>query len=128
MTETRLTDYLAHIEQAAAKACSYVQQLSKQDFIADERTQQAIILNLIIIGEAATKLLQGFSDFLDKHPEVPWRSMKGMRNRVAHGYFDINLDLVWDTVQVALPELLEQLRSIRRDAQESENKSRGAAP
>jgi uncharacterized protein with HEPN domain len=128
MTETRLTDYLAHIEQAAAKACGYVQQLSKQDFIADERTQQAIILNLIIIGEAATKLLQGFSDFLDKHPEVPWRSMKGMRNRVAHGYFDINLDLVWDTVQVALPELLEQLRSVRRDAQESENKSRGAAP
>jgi uncharacterized protein with HEPN domain len=128
MTETRLTDYLAHIEQAAAKACGYVQQLSKQDFIADERTQQAIILNLIIIGEAATKLLQGFSDFLDKHPEVPWRSMKGMRNRVAHGYFDINLDLVWDTVQVALPELLEQLRSVRRDAQEFENKSRGAAP
>jgi uncharacterized protein with HEPN domain len=128
MTETRLTDYLAHIEQAAAKACGYVQQLSKQDFIADERTQQAIILNLIIIGEAATKLLQGFSDLLDKHPEVPWRSMKGMRNRVAHGYFDINLDLVWDTVQVALPELLEQLRSVRRDAQEFENKSRGAAP
>lgn len=43
------------------------------------------------------------------HPEVPWRAMRGMRNRIAHGYFDINLEVVWETVQTALPELLRKL-------------------
>jgi uncharacterized protein with HEPN domain len=89
----------------------------KQAFLADRRTQQAVILNLIVVGEAATRLLQVHAAFLERHPLIPWRSMKGMRNRIAHGYFDINLDVVWETVQVALPELLGQLPSVRADAQ-----------
>jgi uncharacterized protein with HEPN domain len=48
-------------------------------------------------------------EFANKHPEVPWRSMRGMRNRIAHGYFEINLDIVWETVQTALPELLRKV-------------------
>ncbi len=95
--------------------------LTKQDFLADKRTQQAVILNIIVIGEAATKLLQAHSDFLDHHPEVPWRSMKGMRNRIAHGYFDIDLDVVWDTVQTALPALLKRLPNIQADARSLPN-------
>ena len=66
-------------------------------------------MSLIIIGEAATRVMDRYADFVAKNPQVPWRSMRGMRNRVAHGYFDINLDLVWDTVSIALPELLRQL-------------------
>jgi len=91
--------------------------------MADKRTQQAVILNLVIIGEAATKLLKDYSKFLDLHPAVPWRSMKGMRNRIAHGYFDIDLDVVWETVQTALPQLLEQLPAIRKDADDEENET-----
>jgi uncharacterized protein with HEPN domain len=49
--------------------------------------------------------------------------MKGMRNRIAHGYFDINLDVVWETVQTALPQLLEQLPAIREDADDEENEA-----
>ncbi|WP_294253377.1 HepT-like ribonuclease domain-containing protein [Propionivibrio sp.] len=64
----------------------------------------------------ATKLLQRHSDFLERHPEVPWRSMRGMRNRIAHGYFDIDPDVVWETVQTALPALLKQLPAILADA------------
>jgi uncharacterized protein with HEPN domain len=111
--------------EAAQQACSYVEGLEKDDFLADKRTQQAVILNIVIIGEAATKLLQNHSDFLDQHRDLPWRNMKGMRNRVAHGYFDINLDMVWETVQAALPQLLERLPAIRKAAG-SENP--GAAP
>ncbi len=92
-----------------------------KDFLADKRTQQAVILNLVIIGEAATKLLKDYGKFLDRHPVVPWRSMKGMRNRIAHGYFDINLDVVWETVQTALPQLLERLPAIRENANNEEN-------
>jgi transposase len=52
-------------------------------------------------------------EFVARHSEVPWRSMRGMRNRIAHGYFDINLDVVWDTAQKALPELLDRLPETR---------------
>ena len=90
--------------------------LAKDDFLADKRTQQAVIMSLIIIGEAATKVMDSHAKFTLAHAQVPWRSMRGMRNRIAHGYFDINLDVVWDTVQTALPELLAQLSLARRDA------------
>ena len=60
-----------------------------------------------------TKLLSQYEPFAAQYPQVLWRSMKGMRNRLAHGYFDINLDVVWDTVQTALPGLLAQLPAIR---------------
>jgi uncharacterized protein with HEPN domain len=66
-------------------------------------------MSLIIIGEASTKIMDQYPDFAAAHSQVPWRSMRGMRNRIAHGYFDINLDVVWDTIQSALPDLLERL-------------------
>lgn len=115
MTENRLPDYLVHIQQAAMDACTFVEGLEKADFIDDKRTQQAVIMSLIIMGEAATKVMDGYPEFIQAHPEVPWRSMRGMRNRIAHGYFDINLDVVWETVQTALPELLKQLSAIGAD-------------
>jgi uncharacterized protein with HEPN domain len=116
MSNDRLIDYLDHIQNAAADACTFVQGLTKDDFLSDKRTQQAVIMSLIIIGEAATKVIGSFANFTLAHPEVPWRSMRGMRNRIAHGYFDLNLDVVWETVQTALPELLKQLPEIRRHA------------
>ncbi|WP_455289040.1 HepT-like ribonuclease domain-containing protein [Cupriavidus necator] len=116
MSENRLPDYLDHVRQAATDACSFVEGLTKDNFLEDKRTQQAVIMSLIIIGEAATKVMDCYPEFTQKHPEVPWRSMRGMRNRIAHGYFDINLDVVWDTVQTALPQLLKQLPSVRLDA------------
>jgi len=101
MTENRLPDYLDHMIEAAQLACGYVEGLDKIEFIADKRTQQAVILNLVFIGEAATKLLRDYGQFLDRHPDLPWRSMKGMRKRIAHGYLEINLEVVWETFQTA---------------------------
>jgi len=94
--------------------------MTKDDFLADKRTQQAVIMGLIVIGEAATKVMDGYAEFTQAHPEVPWRSMRNMRNRMAHGYFDINLEVVWETVQEWLPELLKQLPSVRRDSNTNE--------
>lgn len=109
MNENRLTDYLDHMRQAATDARTFVEGMSQDDFLADKRTQQAVIMSLIVIGEAATKAMDGYEEFCEQHPEIPWRNMRGMRNRIAHGYFDINLEVVWETVQTALPELLERL-------------------
>ena len=115
MNENRLPDYLDHIRQAAIDACAFVEGLGKEDFLADKRTQQAVIMSLIIIGEAATKVMDGYAEFTQSHPEVPWRSMRNMRNRMAHGYFDINLDVVWETAQESLPELLKQLPAVHQN-------------
>ncbi|MDR0481270.1 MAG: DUF86 domain-containing protein [Gallionellaceae bacterium] len=116
MSEGRLLGYLDHMYQAATEACGFVEGLAKDDFLKDRRTQQAVIMSLIIIGEAVTKVMEGYAEFTQAHTQVPWRNMRGMRNRIAHGYFDINLDVVWDTVQTALPELLLQLPAVRQDA------------
>ena len=123
MNENRLPDYLEQIQQAAIDARSFVDGLAKEDFLADKRTQQAVIMSLIIIGEAATKIMDGYTAFTQAHSEVPWRSMRNMRNRMAHGYFDINLDIVWDTVQEWLPELLKQLPSVLQDSDQARNES-----
>lgn len=120
MNDNRLGDYLDHMVQAASDACSFVDGVCQEDFLDDKRTQQAVIMSLIIIGEAATKVMDNNELFTQQHPEVPWRSIRGMRNRIAHGYFDINLEVVWATVQTALPELLIQLHVLRHDVDDKD--------
>ena len=96
-------------------ALSYVEGLSVADFLADRKTQQAAILNLIVIGETASKIERDFPTFALANSHIPWKSMRGMRNRIAHGYFEIDLATVWDTLQTALPELRTRLQAITRN-------------
>lgn len=105
----RIDDYLVHMLEATRLARTYTDGLAKADFLADKRTQQAIILNLITIGEVASRICGNHKEFVAAHADIPWHQMRGMRNRMTHGYFDINLDVVWDTVQKSLPELERQL-------------------
>ena len=112
MTVNRLPDYLDHMRQAIADAQSFTEGMAAADFMQDKRTQQAVVMSLIVLGEAATKVMDQHSAFTKQFPQIPWRSMRGMRNRIAHGYFDINLEVVWDTVQTALPALKSQLDAL----------------
>ena len=105
--------------EAAQLAISYVNGMSKEEFLADKRTQQAAIMNLLVIGELAGRLQQEYGPFLQVHPEVPWQSMRGMRNRIAHGYFEMNLDVVFDTLKLALPTLAAQLPPIIAAAEDT---------
>lgn len=115
MTENRLGDYLDHMREAAADAGSFVEGMSQNQFLQDKRTQQAVVMSLIVLGEAATKIMERHAAFAEMHSHIPWRNMRGMRNRIAHGYFDMNLEVVWDTVQIALPELRGQLAALTGD-------------
>jgi uncharacterized protein with HEPN domain len=108
----RAAELLRHIKEAASDAQNFVEGMSKEDFLSDKRTQQAVIMSLLIVGEAATKTMDQCPEFVQANAHVPWRSMRGMRNRLAHGYFEINLDVVWETVQSALPELLVALDKV----------------
>jgi uncharacterized protein with HEPN domain len=88
MSLSRLGDYLDQMLTAANDARRFVDGMSKEDFLADKRTQQAVVMSLVIIGEAAARIMDKHSEFIADHSEIPCRGMRGMRNRVAHGYFD----------------------------------------
>lgn len=109
----RIQDYLGHIEEAATLACRYIQGLTKEGFIEDKRTQQAVIYNILIIGEAATKIINEYPDFVAEHDHIPWREMRGIRNRMAHGYNELSLDIIWDTVTTNLERLRLQIISVK---------------
>jgi uncharacterized protein with HEPN domain len=112
MNEGRLTDYLDQMLTAASDACCFVEGMSRDEFLSDKRTQQAVVMSLVIIGEAAARIMDQYGDFVAAQSTIPWRGVRGMRNRIAHGYFDIDLGVVWDTVQMALPDLSRQLRQL----------------
>ena len=112
MKSERLCLWLEQMIEAAALACSYVEGMDFATFENDRRTQQAVVLNLLLLGEIAAKFMEKEGAFVAAHPEIPWTAMKGMRNRIAHGYFELDLQVVWDTVMMAVPELATQLPNL----------------
>ncbi|MGH9396295.1 MAG: HepT-like ribonuclease domain-containing protein [Terriglobia bacterium] len=98
-----------HILDAARQATAFIQGRSRADLELDPMLSLALVRLLEIIGEAA----RGASNvFRDAHPEIPWSKMAGMRDRLIHSYFDINLDVVWETVTQDLPFLITQIEKI----------------
>ena len=68
----------------------------------------------MVIGETANRILEDDAAFAARHATLPWAAMRGMRNRIAHGYFDIDMGIVWDTVRRDLPALIGQVAAIRK--------------
>ena len=95
--------------KAASEIEAFIEGQSRETFLADRRTQQAVAMNLLIIGEAAAKIMDSDPELVRTHPEVPWRNMRGMRNRMAHGYFETNYGLVWETASTEIPRLVTTL-------------------
>jgi len=110
--EKRLRTLLTQMRQTADQAAAYVEGMSKDDFLADAKTQDAVIMKILVIGELAAKVLDHHPDFAAQHTQVRWQAMKGIRNRMAHGYFELNLDTVWETVETEIPKLLRDLQSL----------------
>lgn len=87
--------------------------------MSDTKTQDAVIRNLQVIGEAAQNIRQRNPDFVASNPAVPWRSAYGMRNALTHGYFTVDLERVWATVQNDLPSFGALLRALLKDLRET---------
>ncbi len=111
-TGERELSHFRFMLESVELSLSYVEGYVLDDFREDKRTQQAVVLNLLHLGEAANRLMAESEDVVARYSHIPWSQMRGMRNRLAHGYFDINLDVVWSTLENALPKLREQLREI----------------
>ena len=101
--------YLLDILIAANKARKFVEGIDKNKFEENEVIQNAVMRPLEIIGEASARVSK---DFRKKHPEIPWREMVGLRNRLIHEYFRIDYDAVWDTIHKDLPQLIEIIQPL----------------
>jgi uncharacterized protein with HEPN domain len=102
------TLYLRHILDAIDRIVSYTS-AGREAFRRDLKTQDAVIRNLQVIGEAAKRMS---GETRASHPDVPWKDMAGIRDRVVHDYFGVSLDIVWDVVENHLPALREQLAEL----------------
>ena len=101
--------YLLHALEAAEKAVDYTIDKEREAIYEDEMLALALVRLLEIVGEAANYVS---TEFQSKHPEIPWTHMIGMRNRLIHGYFDINYTIVWKTITEDLPPLIDKLRDL----------------
>lgn len=110
--ERRLLDYIGDMRLAAADAVSFLGDMTVEAFADDRKTQRAVIMCLTIIGEASARIADRHPDFVDSHLSLPWHEMRGLRNRIVHGYSDINLEIVYQTVKTSLPSLVQQLDGI----------------
>jgi uncharacterized protein with HEPN domain len=102
----RDTAYLLDILEAAKLAVAYVSTKTKEEFLQDTQCQDAVIRRLEIIGEAARRISEGTRARL---PHLPWSAMINTRNLMIHEYDDVDLAVVWDTVQNHLPALIRAI-------------------
>lgn len=108
--ERRLRDYLQHILQAIERIQHYTVDIDEIGFLANAMVQDAVIRNFEIVGEASHNIETDFPDFAALHPDLPLAFAYQMRNVVAHGYFKVDLEIVWKTIQSDLSELQTKVR------------------
>jgi uncharacterized protein with HEPN domain len=96
---------------AVARISEFVDRVTREEFEREWTLQNALIRELEILGEAASKLS---TEFVNANPDVPWKGMTGLRHKLIHDYFEVDLDVVWRTATVNVPEVANFLRSVDR--------------
>ena len=101
--------FLFHIIGAINQISQHIAGLTKKQFIKDVKTQDAIVRQLEIIGEASRRLELNFKK---THPEIPWKKIIGMRNKISHEYWDVDLDIVWHVITKQLGPIKKLLEPV----------------
>jgi uncharacterized protein with HEPN domain len=105
----RIGDYLQHIEEAINRIQKYCSDFDETSFLANELVQDAVIRNFEIIGEASKNIERVAPEFVANNPELPLAFAYDMRNLLAHGYYRVDLAIVWKTIEADLPYLRQQV-------------------
>ncbi len=109
MTQHDDVTRLRHMLDHAAEAIEMVHGKGRDDLAHDRMLQLALVRLVEIVGEAATRVSE---EGHKRYPSIPWQQARGMRNRLVHGYDEIDLDVLWDTLQADFPPLISELRRI----------------
>jgi uncharacterized protein with HEPN domain len=109
----RVADYLQHILEAIGNIQEYTAGMDMAAFLADRKTSDAVIRNLEVVGEACNNIAKNHPDIAAQHSSIPWGFAYEMRNALAHGYFTIDLAIVWQTIQNDLPSLQKQVSALQ---------------
>ena len=109
MSKRKELDYLKDILSSANRISSYTQSLDYNDFLSDEKTQDAVVRNLEIIGEATKNILDKTRE---TYSSIPWKNMAGMRDKLIHDYFGLNIDIVWGVVSEDIDKIIQELEDI----------------
>ena len=102
--------YITDIKTAIKRVEYYVQGMTFLEFVSDIKTIDAVVRNLEIIGEASRMMPE---ELKLQHPDVPWKEIMGMRNKIAHEYFGVALDVVWSTAADDIPELKKKMKKVK---------------
>lgn len=113
----RLPDYLNHILEAIVRIERYTAGMDQAAFVDNDMAQDAVIRNFEVIGEASRNIERNHPDFAAAHPELPLAIAYEMRNALAHGYFKVDLKLVWRTLEVDLPPLKRSVEALVQQIQ-----------
>lgn len=115
MTRDRqhLVDYLAHITKAISRINEYIEDVDEVSFLNNPLVQDAVVRNIEVIGEASRNICKHFPDFVEANPQVPFSLAYEMRNSLAHGYFKIDYEIVWRTIERDLPELQQVINDLK---------------
>ena len=101
--------YLHHIIDAFVLIERYVDNVSHEEFLRNRLLQDGVIRQLEVMGEAARNLSE---DLRSERPQIPWRQMIGLRNRMIHAYFNVDLQIIWEIVQGDIPDLKQKMKQI----------------
>jgi uncharacterized protein with HEPN domain len=115
----RLPDYLGHVLQAIERIQRYTRGMSEVEFTRSEIIQDAVIRNFEVLGEASRNIARDCPEFAAAHPDLPLSIAYEMRNALAHGYFTVDLGIVWKTIENDLPNLQQQVQQLANDTKNS---------
>ncbi len=101
----RVRDYLGHMLDAGSQIQTYTRHRTISEFLSDRLLQDGVVRNIEVLGEASRKILETAPDIAPKFPGIPFAAIYGMRNQPSHGYFSIDLDLVWKVIEQDVPGL-----------------------
>ena len=108
----RLFNYLQHILEAISRIQRYIDDIDEVAFLDSELIQDAVIRNIEIIGEASRNINKHYPEYAEQQAHVPFSIAYEMRNALAHGYFKVDLEIVWKTIERDLPELEMMIESL----------------
>lgn len=117
----RAADYIGHMLDAITQIKDYTRGLDAAAFSSSRLIQDAVVRKIEILGEAAQNVRKHCTELVVTHQKIPWQDIYGMRNRLAHGYFEVNYKAVWQVVVRELPELEPALHAIKKAIADSGN-------